>query len=79
MYDHEDVYDEQVAPLMTQIIGICKAYGIPMIASFAYRADGPNDASYCSTYLEPSEHGFDYTAPERYEQMRAIMLRGTSV
>lgn len=30
----EQIYDEHIAPLMTQIIELCKAHGIAMLASF---------------------------------------------
>lgn len=38
--DNESVYDEQIAPLMTQIIGICKKHKMPMMASFQYAPEG---------------------------------------
>lgn len=44
--NNEAVYDEQIAPLMTQIIAICKEHGIPMAATFEYEPEG-----YCSTTL----------------------------
>lgn len=34
--DNEHIYDEQIAPLMTQIIAICNEHKIPMVASFEY-------------------------------------------
>ncbi|RQZ50901.1 hypothetical protein [Burkholderia sp. Bp9099] len=30
----EQIYDEQISPLMTQIIAICKEHKIPVLASF---------------------------------------------
>jgi hypothetical protein len=38
-YDLESVYDDEIAPLMTEIIAISKRVGMPMFASFAYRND----------------------------------------
>jgi hypothetical protein len=40
----EQVYDDQISPLMQQIIGICKDQGIAMMASFdiAHDGEGPN-------------------------------------
>ena len=40
MEDKEAVYDEQIAPLMKQIIEICNANEIPMFATFQYSNDG---------------------------------------
>lgn len=69
-WDLETVYDEQIAPLMAQVIAICKAHRIPMIASIAYR--GEDITSFCSTHLV-----FEGRDVEKYEKMRRIMLAGT--
>jgi hypothetical protein len=44
--DNNAVYDEQIAPLLTQIIAICKEHKIPMAATFEY---APGD--YCTTVI----------------------------
>lgn len=44
--DNERVYDEQIAPLMKQIIEICKKHEMPMFASFVYAPD-----NFCTTNL----------------------------
>lgn len=49
-FDLESVYDEQIAPLMTQIIAVCKEHHLPMFATFLYRSDG-DDCEYCTTNL----------------------------
>lgn len=41
--DNEKVYDEQIAPLMTQIIEICQKNEIPIFATFAYAPDLENE------------------------------------
>ena len=46
----EDVYDEQIAPLMTQIIAICQGHRIPMAAQFNYARD-ENGPCLCTTVL----------------------------
>ncbi len=40
----EEIYDSRISPLMLQIIEICKAEGIAMIASFdiGHEGEGPN-------------------------------------
>lgn len=51
-FDLENVYDEQIAPLMTQIIEICKHHKLPMFATFLYANDVENDdAGNCTTFL----------------------------
>jgi hypothetical protein len=45
-FDLEKVYDEQISPLMAQIIEICQQHKIPMVASFQYATE-----ENCSTVL----------------------------
>jgi hypothetical protein len=49
--DREAVYDNQVFPLMGEIIDLCKEHDIPLLASFQYddRSD-PEDSSACTTF-----------------------------
>lgn len=51
----EQVYDEQIAPLMDQIIGICKTSGIAMVASFAIPTE--EDPTLRCTSLLPDGEG----------------------
>ncbi len=55
-FDLEAVYDEQIFPLMAQIIEICKREKMPMMASFCYATgrdeDDPDGRSYCTTALD---------------------------
>lgn len=49
-FDLESVYDEQIAPLMTQIIAICAEHKLPMFATFLYMNDPPgDDTGVCTT------------------------------
>lgn len=50
-YDLESVYDEQISPLMTKIIGICKDHKMPMIASFQYQKSEEDGVGYVTTAL----------------------------
>jgi hypothetical protein len=50
-YDLEHVYDEQIAPLMAQIITICETHGLPMIATFAYKRDG-DENDFCTSSID---------------------------
>lgn len=50
--DLEHVYDEQISPLMAQIIAVCKEYGLPFVASFEYAPD-----AYCSSQVVPKDAG----------------------
>jgi hypothetical protein len=56
--DKEAIYDEQIAPLMTQLLEICQREGVPMIASFQYSEDG-----FCTSALSTGHCVFThYTA-----------------
>lgn len=63
MYDLEDIYDEQIAPLMAQIIAICKQARMPMIASFAYRCDANNEHDLCTSFYQDDTR----PAPAHYQ------------
>lgn len=64
MYDKERVYDEQIAPLMSEIIEICKKENIPLTAQFALKNHRDDDESqedpmFCTTIIHATEerHG----------------------
>lgn len=51
--DNEQIYDEQIAPLMTKIIEICKEHEIPMLCTFQYGPEDEDEGTvpYCTTVL----------------------------
>lgn len=51
----EQVYDEQIHPLMAQILDICGKHGIAMIASFSIPT--PEEDDLCCTSMMPNETG----------------------
>lgn len=50
-FDLEAVYDAEIAPLMTKIIGICKKHKLPMFATFMYASDADEQHDFCTTEL----------------------------
>jgi len=76
----EEIYDDQVSPLMQQIITICKDNGIAMQASFdiTHDGEGPNgeDCSSltCTTHLPDGEGKFN----ERFAKANSIIRQGHS-
>lgn len=50
-YNLESVYDEQISPLMKQIITICKEHNMPMVASFAYENSEEKGRGLCTTTM----------------------------
>ena len=47
MKNKESIYDEQISPLMTQILKICQEHELPMFASFQFCDDG-----FCTSALD---------------------------
>lgn len=56
MENKERVYDEKIAPLMAQIIEICKLEKIPMFADFQY-----SNLDFCTTCIYPEIDGRNVT------------------
>lgn len=60
MFDKEEIYDNEIAPLMKQIIEICKREDLPMVAQFYLKQQHPevdveNGAMYCTTTIIPEK------------------------
>lgn len=51
----EQVYDEMIAPLMDQILRVCKGHKIAMIASFAIPTEA-DPGLHCTSALLGSDH-----------------------
>lgn len=47
MDNMEAIYDKRIAPLMEEIIAICREYQIPVVAS--YQLNGEEDPLLCTT------------------------------
>lgn len=54
-WDLEQIYDEQISPLMKQIFDICEAHKMPMLASFHIETD-----VLCTTALSFSKERGEY-------------------
>ena len=56
----EEIYDEQISPLIAQILAICKEHKVPMVAQFGIPTDGDPDLCCTSALLtdeyEPHPH-----------------------
>lgn len=60
----EDAYDEHIAPLVGEIIALCKAHGINAFATFALDPDEDDKPLMCTTCLpidKGDEHGYALT------------------
>lgn len=55
MSTKENIYDEELSPLMSQVAAICQKYGIEMLATF--RIPSLDDENLACTTLLPNESG----------------------
>lgn len=69
-FDLEQVYDSQIAPLMEQIISVCKEHKMPMFATFFYKSDEEDDYT-CTTNLFFDERPNN----EKLRQLEPMMRR----
>ena len=62
IYDLENVYDEQINPLMQKIINICRENKMPMLCSFAFINNEERGLGTCDTIL----NGFEGREIQRF-------------
>jgi hypothetical protein len=66
----EQIYDAHIAPLMSQILAICKEHKIAMLASFAIPSDYDDDLC-CSSALTTDE----YDPPDAFRRAVACLYQ----
>ena len=49
----EEIYDDQINPLMARIINVCKEHNIPFIASFQLTGEDTEEVIFCNSSLLP--------------------------
>ncbi|MCP1124529.1 hypothetical protein NKR74_14655 [Bacillus sp. 3103sda1] len=81
MYDKEKVYDDEIAPLMQQILEICKREELPMVAQFYLAEESPySDAVqplYCSSVIVPGKRN-EEEGIQQLQSIAQIMKYGTN-
>lgn len=60
MFDKEEIYDKEIAPLMAKIIEVCKRENLPMTSQFYLKqqhpeAESENAAMFCTTVVIPKK------------------------
>ena len=65
----EQIYDEQIAPLMKQIIAICKEHKIANVCTFSLINDDNDGVMYCTTMNILDE----CDPPEKFFAIRDIL------
>ncbi len=53
-YDLEDVYDNEISPLMATVIDVCNRVGMPMVATFACRNHEDVGLDLCTSSISRS-------------------------
>ncbi len=78
MYDKESVYDEEIAPLMQQIIEICKREELPMVAQFYLKEKRENNDKpmYCSTVILLAKEDMKSEVHEQLKYISEVMRHG---
>jgi hypothetical protein len=72
----EQIYDEQISPLMTRIIEICRSHKIPVAACFGINTDEGEDADLvCSTIL----YDKDWNTPDNIKSAAKAMQQRRSM
>ena len=67
----EEIYDDEISPLMKQIITICKKHGIAHVSSFCLDLE---DEFCCTTALTTDA----FNTPEKFKECVGILYRQTS-
>jgi hypothetical protein len=75
-YDKESVYDEKIAPLLKQVIKVCKDEEIPFVMDFYLKSpdmtpEGHNDLQ-CISFSKPK----DNTPPHFHDLVERMYNRG---
>ncbi|KIV69379.1 MULTISPECIES: hypothetical protein [Bacillus] len=80
MYDKEEVYDEEIAPLMQQILEICKREELPMVVQFYLAEESPYDEEsvtplYCTSIIIPGDRN-DEEGIQQLQDIDEVMKYG---
>lgn len=51
IFNKEDIYDNEISPLIRQLIDLCKKHGMPMLASIAYENCPDKGLGLCITLV----------------------------
>lgn len=71
MFDKEEIYDNEIALLMKQIIAVCKRENLPMAAQFYLKEEHEEtgEPMFCSTVILPAKSEMN---EEAYEQIKCV-------
>lgn len=72
IFNKEEIYDNELSPLVRQIIDICNEHQIPMIASFTFENCQDRGAGRCTTFL----NGFEERQDEAIKKAALVIKNG---
>jgi hypothetical protein len=72
VFDLEDVYDNEVSPLVKQIQAICENHGMPWVASFCFMSNETGVIGCCTSH-HPHSNGW---SPQKFKKANAMLLQG---
>jgi hypothetical protein len=55
-WNKEDIYDEKIAPLMAEILKICKENELPIVCTIQYGCDEEDRALFCTSTICNQSH-----------------------
>ena len=61
LFDLEDVYDNEISPLILKIFKICKDNKMPMLCTFIYENNEEHGLGLCTTLTNHFENRFSST------------------
>lgn len=71
VFNKEDVYDTEIAPLVDKLVSICKEHGIPMLTSFTYENCEKRGAGRCTVHINNDANREDDVHGKAYITIRA--------
>jgi hypothetical protein len=78
-FDLEEVYDEEIFPLMAKIIEVCKRHEMPFVASFQYATGGDEEYGHCSSALLPCSRPIAPELEAAYAAIAPKKSRGLNI
>ena len=76
-FDLEAAYDNEISPLMTQVIALCHKHKMPMFATFNYGYDADETrADYCTTLMVEAPDGDNLAMGKMRPLMDRLTVEG---
>lgn len=77
-FDKEEVHDRLVAPLVSELIRVCKENGLPLVLSVCYRQAEDGEQSFCTTILPGTDSEGERWQPWQFSKAYDAIFKGGS-